>query len=103
MREDQTTLAALDDVTHRYGSTEALSHVTVKLGSGQVTALLGPNGAGKTTMVRLLTGLARPTQGTAMLFGNPQDVCARRRMGASDNHRLNRRSTCARWSRAKKP
>ena len=72
----------LDDVTHRYGSTEALSHVTLALGSGQVTALLGPNGAGKTTIVRLLTGLARPTLGTATLFGgNPRDASARRRLG----------------------
>ena len=82
MRDDQTTVATLDDVTHRYGSTEALSHVTLALGSGQVTALLGPNGAGKTTIVRLLTGLARPTLGAATLFGgNPRDASARRRLG----------------------
>ena len=31
MRDDQTTVATLDDVTHRYGSTEALSHVTLAL------------------------------------------------------------------------
>ena len=82
MRDDQTTVAALDDVTHRYGVTEALLHVTLALASGQVTALLGPNGAGKTTIVRLLTGLARPTRGTATLFGgDPRDVSARRRLG----------------------
>jgi ABC-2 type transport system ATP-binding protein len=75
-------VASLEEVTHRYGAVEALSHVSLTLSSGQVTALLGPNGAGKTTMVRLLTGLAKPTIGSARLFGsNPQNVAARRQLG----------------------
>jgi ABC-2 type transport system ATP-binding protein len=82
MVPDQTSVAALDDVTHRYGTIEALSRVTFALAPGEVTALLGPNGAGKTTVVRLLAGLARPSSGTARLFdGDPQSVTARRRLG----------------------
>jgi ABC-2 type transport system ATP-binding protein len=75
-------IAILEGVTHRYGAVEALSNVSLPLWAGEVTALLGPNGAGKTTVVRLLTGLARPTTGTARLFGdNPQSVAARRQLG----------------------
>jgi ABC-2 type transport system ATP-binding protein len=75
-------VASLAGVTHRYGAVEALSNVSLTLSSGHVTALLGPNGAGKTTVVRLLTGLAKPTVGTARLFGgNPQSVAARRQLG----------------------
>ena len=82
MRSDQTPVATLEDVTHRYASTDALSQVTLALAPRQVTALLGPNGAGKTTIVRLLTGLARPTVGSATLFGgDPHSVAARRRLG----------------------
>jgi ABC-2 type transport system ATP-binding protein len=78
----QTSVATLTDVTHRYGSIEALSDVTFDLQAGQVTALLGPNGAGKTTIVRLLAGLTRPTKGRAVLFGgDPQSVESRRRLG----------------------
>ena len=82
MPAGNAAVASLDGVTHRYGNVEALSGVTFDLGPGQVTALLGPNGAGKTTVVRLLTGLARPTKGKAMLFGgDPQSASARRRLG----------------------
>jgi len=78
----QTSVATLTNVTHRYGSIEALSDVTFDLDAGQVTALLGPNGAGKTTIVRLLAGLTRPTKGRAVLFGgDPQSVGSRRRLG----------------------
>ena len=75
-------VAELSGVTHRYGSVIALTDVSLSLAPGQVTALLGPNGAGKTTVVRLLTGLTRPSQGKAHLFGgDPQAMTGRRRMG----------------------
>jgi len=38
---------------------------------GHLFGLLGPNGAGKTTTMKLLLGLARPTRGSAELFGIP--------------------------------
>ncbi len=82
MPASQTSVATLTNVTHRYGSIEALSNVTFDLDAGQVTALLGPNGAGKTTIVRVLAGLTRPTTGRAVLFsGDPQSVESRRRLG----------------------
>ena len=37
---------------------------------GSVFGFLGPNGAGKTTTLRILAGLARPTAGTARVFGH---------------------------------
>jgi ABC-2 type transport system ATP-binding protein len=54
-----------------YGQVIGLNGVTVDVQPG-VTGLLGPNGAGKTTMLRLATGLARPTQGAIEVLGeNP--------------------------------
>lgn len=48
----------------------AVDAVDLEVAQGQVLALLGPNGAGKTTMVRMLSCLLRPTEGTARVGGN---------------------------------
>jgi ABC-2 type transport system ATP-binding protein len=56
-------------LTKRYGSVLALDGLDLDVPSGSIFGLLGPNGAGKTTSIRLLTGLARPSSGTATVAG----------------------------------
>ena len=58
----------VDDVSKWFGQKVAVSNVTCSFGPG-VTGLLGPNGAGKTTMLRMLTGLIRPSQGGIRVLG----------------------------------
>ncbi|MYE67137.1 MAG: ABC transporter ATP-binding protein, partial [Acidimicrobiia bacterium] len=69
-------------VSKRFGDLVAVSDVSFRLGPG-VTALLGPNGAGKSTMLRMLAGLAAPSEGTVrVLGGDPRaDLELRRRVG----------------------
>jgi ABC-2 type transport system ATP-binding protein len=43
--------------------------VTFAVGQGEILGFLGPNGAGKSTTMRMLTGLVRPSEGTARLGG----------------------------------
>jgi ABC-2 type transport system ATP-binding protein len=67
-----------------YGETVALGGIDLDVPQGSVCGVLGPNGAGKTTAVRILTTLAKATEGTAKVAGfdvatNPTDV--RRRIG----------------------
>jgi ABC-2 type transport system ATP-binding protein len=56
-------------LTKRYGELVAVDDITFSLPAGTVTGFLGPNGAGKTTTLRLLLGLAEPTAGEALVFG----------------------------------
>ncbi len=56
-------------LTKRFGTNTALDALDLTVGFGKTFAFLGPNGAGKTTTLRLLTGLARPTSGGAVIDG----------------------------------
>ena len=54
-----------------------------KIGRGEFFALLGPNAAGKTTLMKLLTGLIKPTTGRALVCGfdvQSQPLEARQRL-----------------------
>ena len=57
------------DLTRRFGKTEALHGLTLAVPTGSVFALLGPNGAGKTTTLKLLMNLLSPTAGSATVLG----------------------------------
>ena len=59
----------LQNVTKRYLRRTALDGVSLEIEAGKTCLLLGPNGSGKTTMMKLITGLARPTSGEITLDG----------------------------------
>jgi len=59
-----------------------LEPLHLEVGRGEVFGYLGPNGAGKTTTLKILTGLLKPTAGTAMILGEPiERVSSRARIG----------------------
>src|SRR3954451_7944272 len=53
----------------RGGRTVAVAGLDLVVPAGGVFGFLGPNGAGKTTTIRCLTGLIRPSGGSARLLG----------------------------------
>jgi sugar transport system ATP-binding protein len=71
MPDSKAPVASLLDVSKRYGGVQALSRVTLSIGPGEVRALLGKNGAGKSTVIRLLSGVEGPDEGTVALAGRP--------------------------------
>jgi ABC-2 type transport system ATP-binding protein len=62
------------DLHKRYGAVEALRGLTLQVPRGAIYGFLGRNGAGKTTTIKVLLGMARPTSGTARVFGLPADA-----------------------------
>jgi ABC-type multidrug transport system ATPase subunit len=69
-----------------YGRVEALRGLSLQVPAGSIYGFLGRNGAGKTTTLKILLGMARPTGGTARVFGLAADapepsVAIRRRTG----------------------
>ncbi|WP_049967056.1 ABC transporter ATP-binding protein [Natrinema thermotolerans] len=71
-------------VSKRYGTVTALDRVSFSVEEGEIFGFLGPNGAGKSTFINVLLDFARPTDGSAELFGRDcqaDGVSARERVG----------------------
>ena len=73
----------LHHLVKKFGDLVAVDDVSLTLARGEFFALLGPNAAGKTTTIKILSGLIRPTAGTASIAGfdvQAQPLEARRRL-----------------------
>lgn len=71
-----TPAIELENVTRRFTSPKgdvitALRHIDMTINRGEFVALVGPTGCGKSTTLNLITGLARPSEGTVLLNGKP--------------------------------
>lgn len=53
----------------RYGKRTVIESVSLDVPQGSFYAFLGPNGAGKSTVIRCLTGLTAPSEGSATVAG----------------------------------
>jgi ABC-2 type transport system ATP-binding protein len=74
----------LDGVTRRFGRTEVVSDLSLRIEPGTTCGLIGLNGAGKTTALRMLMGLLAPTRGRLSIAGCEmprQRDLAKRRIG----------------------
>lgn len=73
----------LVNLVKRFGDLVAVDDVSLVVARGEFFALLGPNAAGKTTTIRMLTGLIRPSSGSARIAGfdvQTEPLEARRRL-----------------------
>jgi ABC-2 type transport system ATP-binding protein len=60
---------AIENLSCRYGRTEALRDLSLNVPKGSLFALLGANGAGKTTVLKALVNLLPPSSGRATVLG----------------------------------
>ena len=69
------------ELSKNFGPVKAVNGLDFTVEPGSVTGFLGPNGSGKTTTLRMILGLVRPSEGSALVNGvpfgklpNPADV-----------------------------
>lgn len=62
-------MVKFQNVTKKFGSTEALNDVSFEIEEGEFAFITGPSGAGKTTLIRLLLRELRPDKGKILIEG----------------------------------
>lgn len=60
---------SVNHLVKAFGSFRAVDDISFTVRRGEIFGFLGANGAGKTTAMRILSGLSRPTSGTAIVGG----------------------------------
>ena len=68
-----------ENLTRRFGKTEAVNGLTLSVPEGSIFAFLGPNGAGKTTTIKTVMNIIEPSGGRARVLGIDS-----RRLGPSE-------------------
>lgn len=79
-------LLQMQNISKRFGATQALDGVSLEVSPGEVCALIGENGAGKSTLMKVLSGAHAPDAGRMLLAGRlfaPRTPYAARLAGIS--------------------
>lgn len=76
----------ISNVSKWYGNKEkgkySVENLNLSITKGTVFGFLGPNGAGKTTTIKMIIGLAKPTNGTITIAGgNPDSLEVKQKIG----------------------
>jgi branched-chain amino acid transport system ATP-binding protein len=72
-------ILVLRSVVAGYGAGDILKGVDLEVQPGTVTCLIGPNGAGKSTVLKCVSGLLRPRQGSVSYRGEAIDQLSTRK------------------------
>jgi branched-chain amino acid transport system ATP-binding protein len=62
-------LLNVKNLTAHYAKSRALYNVSLEVPEGSIASLIGANGAGKSTVLRIISGLKRPTSGEVWFDG----------------------------------
>ncbi len=85
----ESPVIALHQLVRRYGRTEAVDGLSLRVQPGRCYGFFGRNGAGKTTTIKCLLNLLRPTSGDVRVFDlNParEEVAVKSRLAYVPDH-----------------
>lgn len=66
----QETLIKIRQMNMTFGERKILQDFNLDVYKGETLAVIGPSGAGKSTIIKLLTGLLKPKDGSIEIMGN---------------------------------
>jgi putative ABC transport system ATP-binding protein len=91
-RDERAPLIELHAVTkvYRSGRLEypALRGIDLRIDHGEMVAVVGPSGSGKSTLLNVITGIDRPTSGTATVDGHRLDTMTEEQLAAWRGQRV---------------
>ncbi len=59
----------LDGISMRFGDFTAVNNISLSVEEGEYMTILGPSGCGKTTLIKVISGIWRPTEGRVLVDG----------------------------------
>lgn len=74
------TMLKVENLSIHYGVIQAVNDVSFEVNQGEVVTLIGANGTGKTSILRTISGLVRPSQGSISFMGKPIHKLAARKI-----------------------
>jgi ABC-2 type transport system ATP-binding protein len=71
---ESVSAVRIEGLTKRFGDIVAVDGLDLEVRRGEFFGLLGPNGAGKSTVIKIISGLLRPTAGSVMVGGHDVEL-----------------------------
>jgi ABC-2 type transport system ATP-binding protein len=68
-RSEEIPTVQLNNISKRFGSIEAVNHVSLQAEEGSIVGLVGSDGAGKSTLLRMIATMLKPDSGTIRIHG----------------------------------
>lgn len=79
MESSKDTIIKVRNLSKRYGDLNVLDNNSFDVKRGQFVSIIGPSGCGKTTLLKILSGLLTPSDGTISIKGNTVGVALKKR------------------------
>lgn len=78
-----SAMLTVDNLSIHYGVIQAVKNVSFEVNEGEVVTLIGANGAGKTSILRTISGLVRPSEGSISFLGESIEKAPARKIVAT--------------------
>ena len=70
---NQENVIAIKGLTKSFGSLSVLNGIDIEIAKGENLAILGRSGTGKSVLIKIISGLLKPDNGTVKVFGQEVD------------------------------